>query len=90
MVETSSRLQAIYSEAVVSVAGRNYTGESEVKNIMAKSRDYSVLLQAWSGWRDAVGPPSKNLFRRMIEIGNMGAKAAGYPLNQQNVIWKFN
>ena len=78
LVETTSRLQAIYSGAVVTIAGRNYSGESEVNSIMAKSREYSILLQAWSGWRNAVGPPSKDLFRRMIEIGNMGAKAAGF------------
>ena len=78
LVETTSRLQAIYSGAVVTIASRNYSGESEVNSIMAKSREYSILLQAWSGWRNAVGPPSKDLFRRMIEIGNMGAKAAGF------------
>jgi hypothetical protein len=52
LVETSSRLQAIYSEAVVNVAGYNYTGESEIKDVMAKTRDYSTLLEAWSGWRN--------------------------------------
>lgn len=77
MVETSSRLQAIYSEAVVNVAGHNYTGESEIKDIMAKTRNYSTLLEAWSGWRTAVGPPSKELFSRMIEINNLGVQAAG-------------
>lgn len=77
MLQISSRLQAIYSEATVNVDGRNYTGESQVKSIMADSQDNSILLQAWSGWRNAIGPSSKELFRRMIEIGNTGAKAAG-------------
>lgn len=73
----SSRLQAIYSEAVITVNGRNYSGESEAKGIMAESRDYSILLQAWSKWRSAVGPPSRQLYQRMIEIGNLGAKVSG-------------
>jgi hypothetical protein len=77
LVETTTRLQAIYSEAVVNVAGHNYTGESEIKDVMAKTRDYSTLLEAWSGWRNAVGPPSKELFHRMIEINNLGVQAAG-------------
>lgn len=77
LVETSARLQAIYSEAVVNVAGLNYTGESEIKELMAKSQNYSVLLEAWTGWRNAVGPPSKELFSRMIEINNLGVQAAG-------------
>ncbi|XP_057374872.1 angiotensin-converting enzyme-like [Daphnia carinata] len=86
LVETSARLQAIYSEAVVNVAGRNYTGESEIKELMAKSQNYSVLLDAWTGWRDAVGPPSKELFSRMIEINNLGVQAAGF--SDTSEIWK--
>ena len=78
LAKTSSQLKAIYSEATITIAGHNYTGESEVKNIMAKSRDYSVLLQAWTGWHNAVGPPSKFLFQKRIELENLGAKAAGY------------
>lgn len=77
LVEILSRLQAIYTEGTISVGGRNYTGESQVKSLMAESRNYSLLLQVWTDWRKAVGPPSRKLFRRMIEIGNMGARAAG-------------
>lgn len=73
----TSRLQTIYSEAVITINGRNYTGESEAKGIMAESRDYSVLLQAWSKWRNAVGPPSRHLFQRMIEVGKQGAETSG-------------
>ncbi|XP_046639551.1 angiotensin-converting enzyme-like [Daphnia pulicaria] len=86
LVETSSRLQAIYSEAVVNVAGYNYTGESEIKDVMAKTRDYSTLLEAWSGWRNAVGPPSKQLFSRMIEINNLGVQSAGF--HDTSETWK--
>ncbi|KAK4008097.1 hypothetical protein OUZ56_013252 [Daphnia magna] len=86
LVETSARLQAIYSEAVVNVAGLNYTGESEIKELMAKSQNYSVLLEAWTGWRNAVGPPSKELFSRMIEINNLGVQAAGF--SDTSEIWK--
>lgn len=77
LVEILSRLQAIYTEATISVGGRNYTGESQVKSLMAESRNYSLLLQVWTDWRKAVGPPSRKLFHRMIKIGNTGARAAG-------------
>ena len=80
----SSRLQAIYTEATISVGGRNYTGESQVKSIMAESRNYSELLQVWTDWRNVVGPPSRKFFQRMIEVGNLGARAAGgYYVNNQ-------
>ena len=77
-LETTSKLTAIYSGAVVNVAGRNYSGESELNRIMMESRNHSVLLQAWVGWRDKVGPPSKPLFHRMIQLGNLGAQAGGF------------
>ncbi len=76
-VETTSKLSSIYSGAVVNVAGKNYSGESEINRLMTDSRNYSVLLDAWTGWRDTVGPPSKELFQRMIELGNIGARAGG-------------
>lgn len=61
----------------MNINGQTYTGESEVKDIMAKSRDLSVLLHTWVGWRNAIGPSAKPLFQRMIEIGNLGARKAG-------------
>ena len=43
-------------------------------NIMAKSRDYNKLLFAWKGWRDAVGPNMKPLYKKFVDIVNLGAR----------------
>ena len=47
-------------------------------NIMAKSRDYNKLLFAWKGWRDAVGPKMKPLYKEFVEIVNLGAREHGW------------
>ena len=76
-IDTTSRLQKIYSTAKVNVAGKLYIGESEINRFMMESRNFTDLLQAWTGWHNAIGPPSKDLFDIMIDLENKVAKAGG-------------
>jgi len=63
--------------ARVVVAGRTYDDVEELDRLMAESRDPRRLFHAWNGWRRAVGPPCRPLFRRMMAIANDAARAAG-------------
>ena len=46
-------------------------------DILANSRDYDRLLFAWKGWRDAVGPRVRGLYKEFVELKNKGAKENG-------------
>ncbi len=48
----------------------------ELENILAKSRDYSEQLNAWSGWR-TVSPPMRPMYERFVELANEGAREVG-------------
>jgi peptidyl-dipeptidase A len=44
-----------------------------LEEILAKSRNYDELLDAWAGWR-TVSPPMKPLYTRLVGLANEGAK----------------
>lgn len=49
----------------------------ELSNIMAKSRKYDELLDAWTGWH-SISPPMRERFNRYVELGNKGAREIGF------------
>ncbi len=49
----------------------------EASQIIAESRDASLLKAAWEGWH-GISPPMKADYVRMVEIGNAGAKELGF------------
>lgn len=42
--------------------------------LMGKSRDYDELLWGWKSWRDAVGPPMRPLYEKLVGLLNSGAR----------------
>ncbi len=46
--------------------------------IMAESRDYDLLRYVWEKWRNATGAKMLSLYKEYVQLGNKGAKAAGY------------
>ena len=57
--------------------GRDCLDLAELSQVMADSRDYDVLLDAWRGWRTAA-TPMRDRYRRFVELANEGAKEIGY------------
>jgi peptidyl-dipeptidase A len=49
----------------------------DLSNVLASSRKYDELLEAWTGWH-AISPPIKEKFRRYVELGNKGAREIGF------------
>jgi peptidyl-dipeptidase A len=49
----------------------------ELDDVMAESRDYDELLDAWQGWR-SVSPPMREKYQRFVQIANEGAVELGY------------
>jgi len=49
----------------------------ELEDVMANSRDYDELQDAWQGWR-TVAPPMRDKYQRYAELVNEGANDLGY------------
>ncbi|HNP35752.1 MAG TPA: M2 family metallopeptidase [Woeseiaceae bacterium] len=49
----------------------------ELEDVLAESRDYDELLDAWAGWR-TVSPPMRKPYERFVELLNEGAAELGY------------
>ena len=60
---------------------------NDLEKVMAESRDYDELLDAWQGWR-TIAPPMKARYQRTVEIGNTGARELGF--DDLGVLWRSN
>ena len=49
----------------------------ELERVIAESRDYDELLDAWQGWRK-VAPPMRSSYTRFAELANEGARNLGF------------
>lgn len=49
----------------------------KLEEIMAKSRKYDDLLDAWTGWH-SIAPPIKPKYQRFVELANKGAREQGF------------
>jgi peptidyl-dipeptidase A len=56
-----------------------------LSNLMATSRNYDELLDAWTGWH-SISPQYRNDYARYIELANTGAKAYGF--NDLGASWR--
>ncbi len=57
--------------------GRECMTLSDLTTIMAESRDFEELLDAWVGWR-TVAVPMRDKYQRFAELTNEGASELGY------------
>ncbi|WP_434390859.1 M2 family metallopeptidase [Melittangium boletus] len=57
----------------------------ELSDVLAKSRDYNALLDAWVGWH-SVAPPMRPLYERMVELSNEGAREIGF--QDTGALWR--
>ena len=51
--------------------------ETELKAVIAASRNYDELLDAWQGWHDAARPLRAD-YARFVTLANEGARELGY------------
>jgi peptidyl-dipeptidase A len=80
LAELAARLSAMYGEG--KWCGKDGKGPcrdlGELEEVMAESRDWDALLDAWTGWR-SIAPPMRPLFERMVALSNEGAREIGFP-----------
>jgi len=58
---------------------------NQLSDVLAKSRDYNELLDAWTGWHN-VARTYRADYQRYIEIANSGARAYGF--SDMGASWK--
>jgi peptidyl-dipeptidase A len=58
---------------------------NELSDVLASSRDYNELIDAWTGWHSVAAGYRKD-YQRYIELANAGAKAYGF--NDLGASWK--
>ncbi|CAB4061872.1 ACE [Lepeophtheirus salmonis] len=71
---SESILTKIYYEAQV-CGSFNETqkclhGEPDLASLMEHERNPQMLLSYWSSWREAVGPPSRPFYTKMVDLWN--------------------
>jgi peptidyl-dipeptidase A len=75
----ASRLPAAYGKA--RGCGRDGKGPCReleaLEQVMARSRSWDELLDAWAGWH-AIGAPLRQDYRRLVTLGNEGARDIGF------------
>jgi peptidyl-dipeptidase A len=49
----------------------------DLSRVLAKSRNYDELVEAWRGWH-AIAPPMRDKFARYVELANAGTREIGY------------
>lgn len=54
-----------------------FSGEPDLERVMSHSQQEAVLKWTWLTWRQATGPPIKNLYSKMVEVTNDAARRKG-------------
>jgi peptidyl-dipeptidase A len=73
----SAELDAMYGTGKHCFSNDDCYDLEAFESIIDNSRDPAELLKAWEGWRN-IGKPMKDMYLRMVEIGNQGANDLGY------------
>ncbi|XP_067685542.1 uncharacterized protein [Haliotis asinina] len=79
MEKLRSDMQGIYSKGRVCLSsGRCLDLEPGLTRLMASSRNYSELQEAWRKWRDITGKTMKTMYQEFASLSNEGVQALGY------------
>ncbi len=73
----ATELEGMYGAGQYCDANKECKNLPELEDVIANSRDYDELTEAWQGWR-TVAPPMRDKYRRYVELVNEGASELGY------------
>ncbi len=88
LAETAAKLEGMYGKG-------KYCGPDgkqpcrdliQLSKVMAESRKYDELLEAWTGWR-TISPEMRPLYEKLVTISNEGAKGLGY--DDVGALWRM-
>jgi peptidyl-dipeptidase A len=74
----ASRMEGMYGAAKYCPHGpESCKDQTQLTNVLARSRNYDELTEAWTGWHSTAKPLRKD-YVRFVELANEGAKELGY------------
>jgi peptidyl-dipeptidase A len=85
LTQIAATLEGMYGKGKYAPPGREPMDLSALTRLMATSRDYDGLLDAWRGWR-TVSPPMRPKYARFVELANAGARDLGFP--DMGALWR--
>ncbi|MBP9673539.1 MAG: M2 family metallopeptidase [Bacteriovoracaceae bacterium] len=77
LAEITTKMQALYGKGKYCKTPEQCKNLDELSDILAKSKNYDELLDAWQGWR-TISPPLKDMYARFVELSNEGAQEIGF------------
>ncbi len=77
LAEITTKLASTYGKGTYCMKGGECLDLNGLSKLLATSRDYDKLLEAWVGWRK-VSPPMRTSYQRFVELSNAGAKELGF------------
>jgi peptidyl-dipeptidase A len=85
----AAKLEGLYGKG--KYCGKDGKGQckdlEELSDVMAKSRNYDELLDAWTGWH-TISRPMRPLFQNLVSISNEGAQEIGF--QDLGALWRSN
>jgi len=79
LAAVAARLESAYGKA--KYCGPDGKGAcrdlGQLEEVLAQSRSWDELLDAWTGWH-GVAAPTRADYRRLVELGNDGARQIGF------------
>lgn len=74
----TSKMNGMYGSAKYCPEGPDSCkGQTELTRIMAESRDYDALLEAWTGWHSTARAIRED-YAEFVELANEGARELGF------------
>ncbi|PTL80836.1 M2 family metallopeptidase [Vitiosangium sp. GDMCC 1.1324] len=89
LASIAAKLEGLYGKG--KYCGKDGKGTckdlEELSDVMAKSRKYDELLEAWVGWH-TISQPMRPLYERLVSISNEGAQEIGFA--DLGALWRSN
>lgn len=84
----TSKMEGMYGAAKYCPKGPDSCkDQTELSDILANSRNYDELTEAWTGWHSTARPIRKD-YVRFVELANEGAKELGFA--DLGAMWRSN
>ncbi len=77
LTEIATELEGLYGAGKYCKSENDCRDLRQLEDVIAESRDYDELLDAWVGWR-TISPPMRDIYARYVELVNEGAGELGF------------
>lgn len=88
LAAVTSKMEGMYGAAKYCPQGpQSCKDQTQLTDILANSRDYDELVEAWSGWHSTARPIRQD-YVRFVELANEGARELGFA--DLGAMWRSN